>query len=363
MFCHQCGNQLSDRSKFCEKCGTAVMGAAPQDSSGAEVPHTPPVVPDFSENTSNFTGTAPQSLLNENELVLFVGPKKADYYLRQWKNAKQPEKRAGFNWAAFWLAPFWLGYRKMYLFLAGYFGCLLIFDYITYFIGLDNYGYQGMGIAIGVVFGMFANSWYLIHARKKIAKIKSFRYDPWQQNNEIQKTGGKSAAGVWLAILVFCIYFVLQPEFLSSIFGTGTTEQSVASPAISNTSSSTNSTEIQDYLDELAPITDKLGQISDDYNALRDSDSTVDDEIQQLSDMVDKLTDLSDSVMDIEPPSGYEQAHKHLQNSIDDMKNGLLNFIAADEQGDSSKIAEANTFIQHSNDEQDKYYSEIDKKY
>jgi tetratricopeptide (TPR) repeat protein len=44
MFCQNCGTQLNEDVKFCEKCGTAVAGGMPPASSAQPVPSAPPPV-------------------------------------------------------------------------------------------------------------------------------------------------------------------------------------------------------------------------------------------------------------------------------------------------------------------------------
>ena len=47
--------------------------------------------------------------------LLSSAQEEAEYYLHKWAPLLQAGlARAGFNWAAFFLAGFWLGYRKMY---------------------------------------------------------------------------------------------------------------------------------------------------------------------------------------------------------------------------------------------------------
>lgn len=84
MECNSCGYQIVDKSNFCSSCG---------------------------EKTDAYYKESDFPLEKEIETFVYYN---SDYYIDKWRESKDPSMYAGWNWAAFLLGLFWLGYRKMY---------------------------------------------------------------------------------------------------------------------------------------------------------------------------------------------------------------------------------------------------------
>jgi Protein of unknown function (DUF2628) len=114
-----------------------------------------------------------------NELCFFVG-RNADYYLKKWApRLDDPQADVGMNWAAFLLTGLWLAYRKMYAFAFIFFGAAILerFMEAVVFLGLLRLPAVPGGVnliyslASAIICGLFGNSWYLSHARRKVAEV------------------------------------------------------------------------------------------------------------------------------------------------------------------------------------------------
>ena len=118
---------------------------------------------------------------NREEFRAFVGPKWAVFYGSAWTRILIGKGRGpSFNWAAFFLAGFWLPYRKMYLNTAIFFGIVALEMMLEdmYFIGIRGAAESpilvsfGVPLLIAAICGAYGNRWYLSHAKKVIAVVR-----------------------------------------------------------------------------------------------------------------------------------------------------------------------------------------------
>lgn len=117
----------------------------------------------------------------EKEVRAFVGPN-ADYYLKVWRRTLVGGGGATvFNWAAFFFVGQWLGFRKMVvalLFLIGLHctGAVLA-GLSVEILGMHPKWLQALEaliwLILAVVCGVCGNRWYLSHALRVIAKVRS----------------------------------------------------------------------------------------------------------------------------------------------------------------------------------------------
>ena len=150
--------------------------------------------------------------LNEPLLGAFVGANKWEYYSRKWNQG------ISWNWAAFFLSFFWLGYRKMYMYIFIILGLFLLYDIIIVFSGLD-FGPDGtIGITAGVVCGLLGNYLYLMHANKEIKRVNEQQQgsDEFVQA-ELQQRGGTS----WLGVLAVFGLLILYGVLSGMVYGFG----------------------------------------------------------------------------------------------------------------------------------------------
>ncbi len=161
----------------------------------------------------------------EAELQAFVGSK-ADYYLERWSAILYSAGNgAGFNWAAFFIAPLWIAYRKMYLVLLLFWSLIcievmledMIFINILEHAEVPRLVDRGSGLLIAVICGLFANRLYLWHAKKKIAEAQSEGHEGEQLLWQISKRGGTSllaSFGLNFLAFVSCVVFWVVYEIL-----------------------------------------------------------------------------------------------------------------------------------------------------
>jgi hypothetical protein len=166
------------------------------------------------------------STLTEQEVRAFVGSS-SDYYLRAWQPALAGQGRAsGFNIAAFFLAGLWLGYRKMYKATFIVFGVILAETVLEelLFVGVlkmreSPAGMSALvGLVVAVVTGICGNGWYLSHARRAIAEVRSRGLPEDAHLKAIAEHGGTSLGAslglfVLFMVAVFGIRFVLAALF------------------------------------------------------------------------------------------------------------------------------------------------------
>lgn len=195
MFCSNCGKENEENGKFCSGCGKELVPVTDQETESTE----------------------------EQVWSDFVG-KNYHYYKYKWAQKDDPAKAASWNWAAFLLGIFWLGYRKMYKPIFILFGVFLIGDLIEMLSGYHDlavYVVTYLPMICYAMIGIYGNALYYQHAQTQIAKARDSHDD-----SMVKYTGGTSGKGVAGAfgILVgyFIIFSILLSIFSSSsiVFGT-----------------------------------------------------------------------------------------------------------------------------------------------
>ena len=183
LFCIKCGSDLEEGDNFCKACGKKVT-----------VKSEPSV--------ENIT----QEKNEEHLLRLFIGEKKQDYYLQKWTKGKN-----SWNWAAFFLSFFWLGYRKMYKYIFLFLGIFLIIDLAISIFGIDDTVLNNViGIAVAVTLGISGNNLYRQHALKKIREsMEMNNNDNDILQEEIKIRGGGSWLGVLVAVGLLIVYLLI----------------------------------------------------------------------------------------------------------------------------------------------------------
>lgn len=142
--------------------------------------------------------------LNESLLGAFVGAEKWEYYSRKWGQG------LSWNWAAFFLSFFWLGYRKMYTYIFIILGLFLLYDIIIVLSGVDFGVDSTIGITVGVICGFLGNYLYLMHANKEIKRVTEQPYASDEHvEDELQQRGGTSWLGVLSAFGLLIVYGIL----------------------------------------------------------------------------------------------------------------------------------------------------------
>lgn len=158
------------------------------------------------------TTFAPQGDL----LAAYVGPKNADYYAKKFDNFKSGGSSVSWHWPAFFIASWWLLYRKMWL------NAFLYWIVLPFTLGtLSAFVAASAGAEASVMFyygayvvitfllvPIFANRLYYRHAQKKADKVAAVTSSAEQQSAELTRIGGTSN-----------IVLILLPLVMVSVLG------------------------------------------------------------------------------------------------------------------------------------------------
>ncbi len=184
--CPNCGLELADNN-VCSKCGIQQK----QD-----------VLKIHNQNEGQITDNGNAENDFDTDVNKFIG-KKHPYYKTKWEKAK--DNKPTWNFAAFFLSIFWLGYRKMYTHIAIIIAFFFLIDFIVYILNINSID-NAISMAIAVTLGMYGNYFYLIKARKKVAVIREQGLTSEDKNFEIHKKGGTSWLGVFIALIFLLFY-------------------------------------------------------------------------------------------------------------------------------------------------------------
>ena len=150
--------------------------------------------------------------LDESLHGAFVGASKWEYYSSKWRQG------LSWNWAAFFLSFFWLGYRKMYAYILIILGLFLLYDLIIVLSGVDFGVDSTIGITVGVICGFLGNYLYLMHANKEIKRVTEQQHGSEEfMQSELQLRGGTS----WLGVLAVFGLLILYGVLAGMIYGFG----------------------------------------------------------------------------------------------------------------------------------------------
>jgi hypothetical protein len=160
----------------------------------------------------------------ERDLRVFVR-RNADYYLKKWAPALRFGGGAGFNWAAFLFSGLWLPYRKMYKITFIFYGFVLLEVAAELAIaGLVPGSEKGVelvgrlvSLVATIIIGKSGNAWYLSHAQKAIAGVRSLGLPAGESTKELARRGGTNlpaAFGLMLLLGALLIAEAVVPELL-----------------------------------------------------------------------------------------------------------------------------------------------------
>lgn len=256
VFCTNCGSKNSGISSFCSQCGTklvnpvnnasqlavapapvqqpAVATAQPiaQAVAYAPQPTQEPTIPNqqavYAQQPATYNQTTypnhqqPAAYANyqqpalpannmympaqpqfnvtfEPELVQMIG-ENSQYYLNQFSKIKMANRKETWNWAAFFLAPYWMIYRKMY----SYGIACMVISYVLNLLG--PYGRMAQ-IGLWVCAGIYANFVYLLYLETKVNESRSM-IEPMK--SQFLANEGNTNVG---AAIAAAILYVMIPHF------------------------------------------------------------------------------------------------------------------------------------------------------
>lgn len=214
IYCTQCGAPNSQTSSFCSRCGSKLTSNIVQNQT-VQNPNSYNTTPNYNQyvypqgNAQNanygnsytqqsnaFSGynTYSQNINIDSDIVQLIGTK-TEYYIPKFQELKQQNKKNSWNWAAFWITPYWFIYRKMY----GYGYGILAAAFILSFIPVLSVFTLGGYIALAI----FANSIYMNELEKKANQAKGMT-EPYK-TQYLQKNGGTNTAAAILTLIGYAI--------------------------------------------------------------------------------------------------------------------------------------------------------------
>lgn len=120
---------MPDDSKFCHNCGTSVT-----------------------EEESAAVENVTYGDVIDDDVIRLIGEKNTQYYVKNFNNLKQLNKKTSWNWPAFLVTPAWLFYRKMYI------HGIIVMAFNTL---VSQYLSLVLSLAVSAAIGVFANYVYM----------------------------------------------------------------------------------------------------------------------------------------------------------------------------------------------------------
>ena len=241
--CQRCGTQNAEFAEFCQHCGSALVdenvwyGEPQQSAPYSEYrPFRSPA-----QHTQTVNPSEEVDGVKMEDLAAIVGAK-ANYYLPRFRRISRNGSNTSWNWAAFFLGPLWLLYRKMY----GLGILVMVLDLLQTIVA--DLGFRAIGLTgteisttellarlqsamsnssdvyilfavwlismvsliVSIVIGVYANRLYLNHCLKTVRRARS--NTPDLTAGELTSFGGTSTA---IAVIgYFAQYFISQILFM-----------------------------------------------------------------------------------------------------------------------------------------------------
>ena len=218
-FCTKCGAKNSSDSSFCIMCGNSLK-IAPSSApvyTQANPASTNPYAytqqtynpqPTYTQTTysqpyqqnnyHNQNNTYNQQNYYQNtgsidgDVIAMIGTKQ-EYYIPKFQEMKTQRKNTSWNLAAFFFAPYWFIYRKMY----GYGFAALCIAFLMLLINSPILSILSLGGYITL--GIFANSIYMQRLEKYAYQVKTMN-EPYR-TQFILKNGGVNSTALALTII------------------------------------------------------------------------------------------------------------------------------------------------------------------
>lgn len=181
-YCGRCGSPIANDSMYCPKCGNPV-----NNSSYYQQPYS--YAPNYSQQANI-----------ENEINSFVVTN-IPYYSEQFAAIKTLDKKASWNWLAFLFAPYWLIYRKMYVYGASVLGAYFIFSFFGTAV------LSVISIATSIVIGILGNYLYYQSINKHIQTANGLYAT--EKENYIAKQGGTNTTAVVISAIAYSLLVII----------------------------------------------------------------------------------------------------------------------------------------------------------
>jgi len=125
-------------------------------------------------------------------------------YRKRWRLDQGTANAVGtWHWPGFLFGVIWMMYRKMYRMAAIWVGVLVASSAIEAFIEVPDALSLVINLGLSVTVGVFANSWYLQHCQREIARAQSLNTDnDAAVRSALAARGDTSVIGAVIAIAV-----------------------------------------------------------------------------------------------------------------------------------------------------------------
>lgn len=149
-------------------------------------------------------------------LALFVG-ENYPFYARRWAESDQRfGGKLSWNWAAFFLGPIWLVYRKMYAHCAALLAASIVLTALAQALGAsveDILKWQmHAGPAISFLLGLFGNWLYRLHAQRKVRQIIEANGHPEQVRLLLARQGGVNLTTALALLTLVVLAWLMGPK-------------------------------------------------------------------------------------------------------------------------------------------------------
>lgn len=130
-----------------------------------------------------------------------------EYYEPKFRLMKATAKKTSWNWPAFLVSPFWLFYRRMYVYGIIFIVGTSILGGISAFL---------LPILANIALGVFGNYIYMNFLEKTISDASNLQ-EPYRSKNIASRTGANPTA-VWIAIGIYFALGIIAAIALGGLF-------------------------------------------------------------------------------------------------------------------------------------------------
>ena len=215
MYCTQCGEQLTEKMRFCFKCGTGVLKATEVLSNSENLNQLNPGYTDLVNEPDSEVLLKPKHANTKEELyAAVIGPDNLGWYTKIFnKFDNEGRVTTTWNWPACLFTMYWMLYRKMWFQAGVYFLCVALYAIITPFLSVVEPGeihwFHALSMLLAFfVVPLYANAIYYNHCREKITEARYKNPNSDKQIVELTKMGGTSKSPyILLGVIVALIFF------------------------------------------------------------------------------------------------------------------------------------------------------------
>ncbi len=195
MYCPRCGNKAPETAVFCPTCGVNMHEYFKDDNVSSNKQG------DKAHDEMTVSRSKQQNAQHKQSKWQAFVDTRYHFYDHKWSDASQPDVKAGWNWASFFVGMFWLGYRKMYRELLVLIGVFFLIDFVAAVTGLFFLSTL-VPLILYFYLGMKGNALYYQHVRRKLAELQQEDLS----EEAYREHGGVSGVGVIVAILLLFFY-------------------------------------------------------------------------------------------------------------------------------------------------------------